>query len=419
MITSIRLENFKNFADETLRVGPFTVIVGANASGKSNIRDAFRFLHGIGRGYTLAEIVGGKYGAGGQIEWAGIRGAVDEIIRFNQPSLLLQVGVEDFTYTIRVGRDEVRDGAFQVIEESLKLSANRIYSTQSERGDLYTLQPGDGELLLLRDRASSLEEINNYVKVRADQPGLTQFQQKESVSDKHRSRAELVIQGLGNMRFLDLNPQRMREPAFPGQTVLGDHGEHLPTVLQAICEDPERKETLVEWIRELTPMDVRDFEFPTDPSGRVHLVFLEANDRRVSAYAASDGTLRFLTMLTVLLGPDSNGLYFFEEIDNGIHPARQWLLLELIEKQTAKRGIQVVTTTHSPDLLTMMNDDTFQNTSVVCRLEDADNAIIRPVAELPRAGELRKSQGLGRLLSGAWLETVLAFTEGDAAEERQ
>ena len=47
MITSIRLVNFKNFADETLRVGPFTVIVGANASGKSNIRDAFRFLHGI------------------------------------------------------------------------------------------------------------------------------------------------------------------------------------------------------------------------------------------------------------------------------------------------------------------------------------------------------------------------------------
>ena len=60
MFTSLRLVNFKNFADETLKLGPFTVIVGANASGKSNIRDAFRFLHGIGRGYTLAEIMGGK-----------------------------------------------------------------------------------------------------------------------------------------------------------------------------------------------------------------------------------------------------------------------------------------------------------------------------------------------------------------------
>ena len=87
MITSLRLVDFKNFADETLRVGPFTVIVGANASGKSNIRDAFRFLHGIGRGYTLAAIIGGKYGAGGQVEWDTIRGAANEIIRIFSPSL--------------------------------------------------------------------------------------------------------------------------------------------------------------------------------------------------------------------------------------------------------------------------------------------------------------------------------------------
>lgn len=45
MITSLRLRNFKNFADETLRVGPFTVIVGANASGKSNIREMNVMYH--------------------------------------------------------------------------------------------------------------------------------------------------------------------------------------------------------------------------------------------------------------------------------------------------------------------------------------------------------------------------------------
>ena len=219
------------------------------------------------------------------------------------------------------------------------------------------------------------------------------------------------------MRFLDLVPSRMREPAFPGQIVLGDSGEHLPTVLRAICEDPQRKEALVEWMHELTPMDVRDFEFPTDPSGRVHLVFLEANGRKVSAYAASDGTLRFLAMLAALLGPNPAGLYFFEEIDNGIHPSRVRLLIDLIERQAAKGEIQVITTTHSPDLLTIMNDETFKNTSVVCRLKDADDAIIRPVAELPKAGELRNSHGLGRLLTGGWMETVLAFTEGYDSDE--
>ena len=84
MITSVRLVNFKNFADETLPVGPFTVIIGANASGKSNIRDAFRFLHGIGRGYSLAEILGGKFGGGGQMEWEPIRGAPNEVVRFER-----------------------------------------------------------------------------------------------------------------------------------------------------------------------------------------------------------------------------------------------------------------------------------------------------------------------------------------------
>ena len=72
MLTSLRLIDFKNFREETLHMGPLTVIVGADVSGKSNLRDAFRFLHGIGRGYTPGEIIGGKYGAGGQQEWAPI-----------------------------------------------------------------------------------------------------------------------------------------------------------------------------------------------------------------------------------------------------------------------------------------------------------------------------------------------------------
>ena len=419
MITSVRLVNFKNFADEMLRVGPFTVIVGANASGKSNIRDAFRFLHGIGRGYTLAEIIGGKYGAGGQIEWAGIRGAMDEIIRFGQPAFSFEVKVKGFIYAIEVGRDENRDGVFRVTTESLKLLSDRIYSTQSGPGDLYFLQPGEGELLLHRRKGFAHRDINNYVTVGADQPGLTQFHMHKDAPEKLRTLAKQLVQDFADMRFLDLDPHQLRQPSFLGQTVLGDSGENLPTVLRAICEEPQRKQTLVEWIRELTPMDVHDFGFPTDPSGRVHLVFLEANGRKVSAYAASDGTLRFLAMLAVLLGSEPGGLYFFEEIDNGIHPARQWLLLDLIERQTAKQGIQVITTTHSPDLLAVMNDETFSNTSVVCRLEDADDAIIRPVAEIPKAGELRKSQGLGRLLTGGWMETVLAFTEGDYGEDSQ
>ena len=117
----------------------------------------------------------------------------------------------------------------------------------------------------------------------------------------------------------------------------------------------------------------------------------------VSAYSASDGTLRFLAMLAALLSANPASFYFFEEVDNGIHPNRLWLLVELIEKQTAKTGIQVITTTHSPDMLNLVNDTTFESTSVVYRDENSTDGIIRPLSALPKARELRSSQSLGRL----------------------
>ena len=84
-------------------------------------------------------------------------------------------------------------------------------------------------------------------------------------------------------------------------------------MLREICTDPKRKDILAQWTRELTPMDVRDFEFPADPTtGRVQLAFRETSDRIVSAYAASDGTLRFLAMLAALLGGNPARLYVFE-----------------------------------------------------------------------------------------------------------
>ena len=412
MIKSIRLVNFKNFADETLRVGPFTVIVGTNASGKSNIRDAFRFLHGIGRGYTLAEIIGGKYGPGGQREWEPIRGAADEIVRFEQLQFSLEVGLElnntELHYSIVVGVLEAGDGSsrieeFWVRKEKFKSGEATVFEARTPN---------------LRLDLRTPETPNLAYLLRSDRPGLTQLSslgQSVELSSNHYVLEFLSI--LANMRFLELSPDRMREPSFPGANILGDSGENLPTVLEEVCADPKRREILVSWVHEFTPMDVTDFEFPRDPSGRVHLTLCEANGRKVSAYSASDGTLRFLAMLAVLIGTNSADLYFFEEIDNGIHPVRLSLLMDLIERQTAKHGIQVLTTTHAPTLLTVTNDNTFENTSVVCRLEDTSDAIIRPVAELPNVRELRQNQGLGRLHESGWMENALFFTEDyDEAE---
>ena len=426
MIKSLRLVDFKNFADETLRVGPFTVILGANASGKSNIRDAFRFLHGVGSGYTLPEIIGGKYGAGGQPVWASIRGGPNEIPRLGKVDqrrrfrLTVELKVEGSyrtgRYSIEVTRDE-KSGDFRVTREELT-GYRTIYTSHPGPGDAVHAQDDDAHLLLRMAKAGGQRKLGDRVAVRPDQPALTQIREHRRVARSHKDYAQRVIDVLAGMRFLDLMPDRMRQPAFPGHTVLGDSGENLSTVLRKVCGDSKRKDALVDWIRELTPMDVADFKFPADEiTGLVQLVICEKDQRALSAHSVSDGTLRFLAMLASLLAEGAGGLYFCEEIDNGIHPSRQWLLLELIEKQTARGDVQVVTTTHSPGLLTFVNDSTFENTSVVGRLEGAGDAVIRPVAGFPNADELRKTQGLGRLLTGGWMETALAFTEKHPDDE--
>ncbi len=412
MITSVRLVNFKNFADETLKVGPFTVIVGANASGKSNIRDAFRFLHGIGRGYTLAEILGGKYGPGGQMEWKGIRGAPNEIIRSQQnylyvPSAFslvaeLSLSVAKASYFIEVEFDPSDPDGFRILGEELKTESETMYATAGEDtwSPLIALKGGE---------APNRLEAN----LSRRQPVLTQLS-RLPLTDIRRPSIPAAHSTFGSVRFFELLMERMREPSIPGATLLGDSGENLPSVLEAICADVQRGRNLMSWLQELTPMDVKDFDFPRDPSGRIHLHIVERNGRKVSAYSASDGTLRFLAILAALLNDDQGGLYFFEEIDNGIHPNRLWLLLDFIERQTAKGNVQVITTTHSPALLSWMSDKTFENTSVVYRDQYWADSVIRPIAGLYNLRELRKSDTLGELHTVGWFETAMKFSEGDS-----
>jgi len=442
VFTSLRLKDFKNFADETLRMGAFTVIVGANASGKSNIRDALRFLHGVGRGYTLAEALGGKYGAGGQAEWEAIRGAPAELVRHGQESMCVGVDMElgecepDVRAAWPVGLTSVsysiglasRLGAFRVIQEDLLQyyaiamgsdsapyhHETPMYTSKPEAPDPVAAQDDEHHLLLRMAKAGSQKKYGDRVAVRPDQPALTQIESHRPVLKTHKAVARHVAGALADMRFLDPAPRQMREPAYPGQVVLGDGGENLPTVLQAICDDPRRHQMLLDWTRELTPMDVADFRFAAESSGKIQLSIAESNGKATSSQCVSDGTLRFLGMLAALLG-EGPRLCVFEEIDNGIHPSRLHLLVELIEEQTRKGDLQVVTTTHSPDLLATIGDETFQSTSVVCRCAGRSDAIIRPVTELPNVDDLRHTRGIDRLHATGWMENILFFTEPDQA----
>lgn len=417
MITQLRLRNFKNFEDATLTLGPLTVIAGANAAGKSNLRDAFRFLHGIGRGYSVAEIIGEKWSAGGVMDWAGIRGGTKEVAFHGKDGFEIGVGIQDaqpaygggqYDYHLHISL-RTPDHTPRVIEERLVQDEKRLFWTQQmkSRADLsfgfVPIPPAD--------------PATHWLNFPSSKPMLVQAMSDLTLVSHGYLRAQPVIDAFASSRFLDLSPTAMRLPSIPGQVVLGDRGDNLSSVLQAICADERKKSALLDWVRQLTPMDAVDFDFPDDQTGRVLLTLVEADGRRTSAYSASDGTLRLLAILAALLGPEPARFYFLEELENGIHPNRLALLVQLIETTTAQGKTQVVATTHSPQLLRLLSRETLEHASVVYRLPGTSAGRIKRIVEIPHIREVLETQDLARLHESGWLEDILNFSEAPDPDE--
>jgi predicted ATPase len=221
-----------------------------------------------------------------------------------------------------------------------------------------------------------------------------------------------------SMRFFDWSLEAIRQPSFPGQDVLSDNGRNLSSVLQAICREDQGKRNLLSWITELTPMDAVDFEFPTDPTGKVLATLVEKNRQRITLASASDGTLRFLAFLAAFLGPHRSSFCFFEELENGIHPNRLSLLLDLVENQVKNKGIQVVATTHSPQLLGRLSQTALDHASLIYRLEDQADAHIIRVLDMPDAKRLIKKYGAASLAATGWFDSTAYYMQPDEDDEQ-
>ena len=420
-LTSLTLQAFKGFRTAKLDLGAFTVVLGTNASGKSNLRDAFRFLHGIARGYTLAEIIGEKWIEGGVLQWKGLRGGSREVAYAGSTTFALEAGLRmrdgnkerDASYRIEVTVPDPR-GAPRVVAERLVVTGRGQYVFDSHP-PTNTPRQDDPTHLAVRLKKKGSGFIGREIRVLSSRPALSQIpEHRETKPREIRDLCEAALGAFSSMRFLDLSPDAMRLPSLPGQVVLGDRGENLSSVLQAICEEPATKSTLADWLRELTPLDVVDFEFPADQTGRVLVTLVEEGARKTSAYSASDGTLRFLAMVAAFLGPDPAHFYFFEELETGLHPTRLHLLLSLVEQETGRGATQVVATTHSPQLLGLLSRETIEHAVLTYRLpRRADQQVIR-LLDLPDAKRVLETQDVAHLFRTGWLEDAVVFgTEGD------
>ncbi|MCP4418236.1 MAG: ATP-binding protein [Chloroflexi bacterium] len=423
MFKKLTLENFKNFKEAELNLGPFTILVGANATGKSNIREAFRFLHGIGRGYPVADIIGEK-SAGRELVWSGMRGGTHELSYISEtipvPTFSLQLlNLNETRNDLLWARYKIEiatgfpDSTPKVISEKLEDNGKKIFEAWIDgMGDVFIAEAENldsGELHSLGARWDNTRPVLHQAGsqlLKAKYQGYM-----VDIVENAENAIESMMHQLASMYFLELDPNTMRKSSFPGQTTLGDNGENLSSVLYAIYQDQQKRNSFLDWLRELTPMDVSDFEFPADQVGKILVTLVEKDGRKISAYSASDGTLRLLGLLAALLGPEPAKFYFFEEIENGIHPSRLHLLLELIEQVTAEGNIQVVATTHSPQLLGLVSDQTLEHTSMTYRLEGHADAHIQRIIDIPDAKEIFQEEDLSRLYEKGWLENSVHFMQ--------
>lgn len=399
ILRSLALNDFKSFRDSRIPFGPFTLLVGTNASGKSNVQDALRFLHGCAQGFTLAEVMDEKWGAGGLLLWRGIRGGAREIIRAGGNSFHLEASFEDredrpSEYSITVGLMD-SPKLMEVWDESLKQGSRVVFDQSS-------LLKGD-----MRIRFSGADPRARVYS--AGRPAFTRIAEDERVEKSKREEARRLVDAFKSIRFLDLAPDAMRSPTTPGEQSLGDRGENLSTVLFNLEKDREKKSALLGWLRALTPLDVVDLRFHEDLAGRVLVYLVEASGREISAQSASDGTLRFLALAAALLSSESGHLFFIEEIDNGLHPTRLHLLLDVIEQATRAFGCQVVATTHNPNLLAYLSPETREDAVLLYRQERDDASDAIRIVDVPDIRRILETQDLGKLFATGWLEDAIAF----------
>lgn len=421
MITSLRLQNFKSFADARLDLGQLTVLIGANASGKSNLRDAFRFLGAMGNGRTVREAVEGT----GSKDNGGIRGGPTGVVRYGEKYFFFELsGADDedldqeWMHYVRVMRHDSGD--------ILRLTNEAIWwnPPSGDRAQLLlggevqnlntgeiswafslpaTKQPSTPARADNRSCISSAMTVAEFVK------GQENFTSGAVLTASTLHQVQSQLRGL---QFLEPLPSRLREPSYPQDSAtLTEHGDGLPAVLHDILRDPALHAELLSWLQQLTPMDVTDIILKPDLRGELVLFLKEADGTETVADNASDGTLRFLAYLAAMLAPKPPKLLFIEEIETGIHPTRLHLLLDLFENVGKRRGIQVVLTTHSPALLGLLGKEAQQHAAVVYRPDGRNESRIRRIAEIPNVQDVLERRDWGQLMETGWFDNQIAFTE--------
>ncbi|MEN3534471.1 AAA family ATPase [Microbispora sp. ZYX-F-249] len=327
MITRIEIDGFKSFENFALDLPPFLVLIGADASGKSNLLDALTFVATAGTRGVDAAVSEVRGDARGLFRKRGDGTRVDRM-RF---ALELLLPARRSSPSSR-WRWEVRF-AWAVPEGELE-------GITIETQRLVSLSPPDRVIPLME---------GEWV-VPEGRSALEYF------SGSHKPDGEIVRRiehELAEVRSLHLEAGSLSGASeLGGPRRLDSTGRNLPNYLRFLARETasenrplgvvgEIKMHLVGPVREIS-----DFEIVEDERRRdVRLEFASPYDRGLDAEFASDGTLRMLAILAAL---HDGGTAVIEEPENGVFPERLRQLLGLARELVTDEGEAVTSRLDRP-----------------------------------------------------------------------
>ncbi|MGO8693197.1 MAG: AAA family ATPase [Rectinemataceae bacterium] len=325
-IIHLKVQNYRPLRDVELRdLTPFTVLVGPNGSGKSTVFDVFAFLAetfelGLRRAWD-------KRGRAKELKSRGGEGPVTIEIKYQEP------GYPVVTYHLAV--DE-KDSVPIVVEEWLQWRQKE--NAKPFRFLDYRL--GNGEVV----SGEAPDETDNRISVplkSADVPAANTLGQ---LAEYPRVVALREFITGWYVSYLSAESARSFSETGPHER-LTRNSDNLVNVIQYLKErDPGRLETM-----ERVPR-FEKIQAGIMGDGRLLLELKDAPfDSPTLARFGSDGTLKLLAYLVILLDPSPPPFIGIEVPENFLHPR---LLPELAEEcRAAAERTQIFATTHSPFFL--------------------------------------------------------------------
>lgn len=345
-IERLELRDILSFGPESppIMLGPLNVLIGPNASGKSNLIRVLQLLSRVPVEESLATPDGSHpddWIRRGRHPLAG--GRIKVWIQDADTPLTYELGIRSVEGHFEVLAEYVFAGTTKVLDRS------ELIPTKSPTAVIYAAQTIPLVVEACRSALSLARFEPQLIRV-ADALASTAVHQDWSVG----SQAPLRV------------PQSADLPNYP----LRADAANLGLVLNRLNQDAESKERLIYGLQQLYD-GIADLRVNI-AEGKVMLDVKES-DFRIPASHLSDGTLRYLCLLAILNDPDPPPLICLEEPELGLHPDILPTVGELLIDASTR--CQLIVTTHSDVLVDKLTDA--PENVVVCEKHDGQTHMRR------------------------------------------